>query len=162
MTNTNDELVIAQKVNMMKTVILHEAHAPYHIALDDTPLSDEVMILEKAGQPVAAVVPMAEYRAFQAWRAAEKRQQAPQGEAAIIEREHIAFQQLLPELLKQYPGQVVALHAGQVVAVGQDRMEVWQRARQQFGDAPIYVQTVEYPARVYKMTSRKVVAHVGL
>lgn len=155
-------LAIDQKVNTMKTLILQETHAPYHVTFDDTSLTDDGVILEKAGQPVAALVPMAEYRAFQAWRAAEKRQHALQGEAVLIEREHTAFQQLLPELLKQYPGQVVAMHNGQVVAVGQDRMEVWQRARQQLGDVPIYVQTVDYPARVYKMTSRKVVAHVGL
>jgi PHD/YefM family antitoxin component YafN of YafNO toxin-antitoxin module len=146
----------------MKTVTLQEAHAPYHIAFDDAPLSGEVVILEKDGQPVAAVAPMAEYSAFQAWRAAEKRQQTPQNAEAIIEREHAAFQRMSPALQKQYPGQVVAIHASQVVAVGQDRMEVWQAARQQLGDAPIYVQTVEYPPRVYKMPSRKVVAYVGL
>lgn len=125
--------------------------------MDET-LTNEVVILEKDGQPVAAVVPIEEYTAFQSWREAEKRRQARQAEATAIEREHAAFQQMLPELLKQYEGRVVALYKGQVVAVGDDRMEVWERARQQLGDVPVYIQTVEYPPRIYKMPHRKVVS----
>jgi hypothetical protein len=146
----------------MKIVPLNESHASYTVALDDAPLSGEVVILEKEGQPVAAVVPMDEYAAFQAWRETEKQRQARLSEEALIEREHKAFLQMLPELLKQYHGRVVALHNGQVVAVGDDRMEVWQRARQRLSGAPVYVQTVEYPPRVYKLPHRKVVADVDL
>ena len=86
----------------MKTLTLKEAQAPYNVALDDILLSDEVVILEKNGQPVAAVVPMAEYTAFQAWREAEKRRQARQAEETAIKQEHAAFVRMLPELLKQY------------------------------------------------------------
>jgi len=146
----------------MKTLTLKELHAPYSVALDDAPLSGEVVILEKEGQPVAAVVPIHEYTAFQAWREAEKRRQLLRSEEAQIELEHKAFLQMLPELLKQYQGRVVAIHQGQVVDVGDDRMEVWQRARHQLAGAPVYVQTVEYPQTVYKMPYRKVVADVGL
>ena len=141
----------------MKTLSLKESQAPYNIALGEDLLTDEIVILEKNGQPVAAVVPIAEYTAFQAWRDEEKRRQAHQAEEAAIDREHEAFQQMLPELLKLYKGQVVALHDGKVVGVGDDRMEVWRLARQQLGDVPVYVQNVEYPPRVYKMHSRKVV-----
>ena len=141
----------------MKTLTLKEAQAPYNVALDDILLSDEVVILEKNGQPVAAVVPMAEYTAFQAWREAEKRQQARQAEEAAIEQEHAAFERMLPELLKQYPGQAVAIYKGQVVAVGDDKMNLWAQVRQKLGPVPVYVQTVEYPSRVYKMPHRKVI-----
>lgn len=59
----------------MKKLELKEARAPYNISLDEALLSDEVVILEKEGQPVAALVPMAEYAAFRAWREAEGVQQ---------------------------------------------------------------------------------------
>jgi hypothetical protein len=146
----------------MKTLTLNESHAPYRVALDDAPLSGEVVILEKDGHPVAAVVPIHEYTAFQAWREAEERRQLLRSEETQIELEHKAFLQMLPELLKQYQGRVVAIHRGQVVAVGDERMEVWQRARRQLAGVPIYVQTVEYPPAVYKMPHRKVVADVDL
>ena len=141
----------------MKTLTLKEAQAPYNVALDDILLSDEVVILEKNGQPVAVVVPMAEYTAFQAWREAEKRRQAHEAEEAAIKQEHIAFVRMLPELLKQYPGQAVAIHNGEVVGVGDDEVAVWEEARKKFKGAPIYVQIVEYPPRVYKLPHRKVI-----
>ena len=120
------------------------------------------MLLEKDGQPVAALVPMGEYEAFRAWREEEKRRQARQAEEAAIEREHAAFQRMLPELLKQYEGQVVAIYNGQVVDIGDDEVEVWKRARQRLGQVPVYVDTVEYPPRVYDMPYREVVTDVEL
>jgi PHD/YefM family antitoxin component YafN of YafNO toxin-antitoxin module len=146
----------------MKKLALKETQAPYNISLDDALLTDEVVLLEKDGQPVAALVPMDEYTAFQAWREEEKRRQARQAEEAAIEREHAAFQRMLPELLKQYKGRVVAIYNGQVVDVGDDRMEVWKQARQKLGQVPVYVQTVEYSPKVYKMPHRKVIADVDL
>jgi len=144
----------------MQKFILKEAQEFYQTALSDLFSLGEVVILEKNGQSVAAVVPMAEYDAFQAWRAAEARKQQLEAEEAAIAREHQAFQQMLPALLKQYAGRVVAIHQGEIVAVGDERMEVWQRARQQTNGAPIYVQTVDNPTKVYKMPHRKVVRHV--
>ncbi|MEZ4869525.1 MAG: DUF5678 domain-containing protein [Caldilineaceae bacterium] len=144
----------------MQKVILKEAQAPYQVALPDALLMGEVVILEKNGQSVAAVVPMAEYDAFQAWRAAQARKQQVEDEEAAIAREHQAFQQMLPALLQEYAGRVVALYHGEIIAVGDDRMDVWQRARQQTKGAPVYVQTVNYPPKVYKMPHRKVVRHV--
>ena len=141
----------------MKTLTLKESQAPYNVALDEAVLTDEVVILEKNGQPVAALVPIAEYTAFQAWREAEKRRQARQAEEAAIEREHAAFERMLPELLKQYPGQAVAIYKGEVVGVGDDEIAVWEEARKKFKGATIYVQIVEYPPRIYKMPHRKVI-----
>jgi hypothetical protein len=136
---------------------LQEPQAPYNVALDEAFLTDEVVILEKNGQPVAALVPIAEYTAFQTWREAEKRRQARQAEEAAIEREHAAFEQMLPELLKPYPGQAVAIHNGQVVGVGDEEMALWAKMRQALGPVPVYVQVVEYPPRVYKMPHRKII-----
>lgn len=144
----------------MQKVILKEAQAPYLVTLGDALFSGEVVILEKNGQSVAAMVPMADYDAFQAWRAAKERQEQMAQEEAAIAREHQAFQQMLPDLLADYGGRVVALYQGEVIGVGDDRMEVWQRARQQTNGAPVYVQTVSQPSKVYKMPHRKVVRHV--
>jgi Family of unknown function (DUF5678) len=144
----------------MQKLILKEVEAPYQLSLSETLLTSEGVILEKNGQSIAAVVPMAEYNAFQAWRTAAAREQQVTQEEAVIAREHLAFQRLLPVLLKDHPGRVVAIHNGAIVAVGDDRMEVWQRARKATNGAPIYVQTVDYPTKVYKMPSRKVVRHV--
>ena len=135
----------------MKKLTLKESHAPYEISLDDALLTNDVVILEKDGQPVAALVPITEYTAFQSWREEERRRQAHQAEETAIEREHAAFERMLPELLKQYAGRVVAIYNGQVIDVGDDKMEVWERASQQLNGAPVYVQIVEYPPKVYKM-----------
>ena len=62
---------------------------------------------------------------------------------------------MLPELLKQHPGRVVAIYKGQVVVVGDDRMEVCKQARRQLKGRPVYIQTVEYPPKVYKAPYRK-------
>lgn len=140
----------------MKKLTLKESHAPYEISLDDALLTNDVVILEKDGQPVAALVPITEYTAFQSWREEERRRQAHQAEETAIEREHAAFERMLPELLKQYAGRAVAIYNGQVIDVGDDKMEVWERASQQLNGAPVYVQIVEYPLKVYKMPHRKV------
>jgi hypothetical protein len=129
----------------MKKLILKETQAPYEVALDDT---SEVVILERDGEAVAAIVPIAEYQAFQSWRQAELRRQTQSEEEAAIEREHAAFEKMLPELLQKYEGRVVAIYQGEVVAVGDDEAVVWKQTRQRLGPLPIYVQTVEALPRV--------------
>jgi PHD/YefM family antitoxin component YafN of YafNO toxin-antitoxin module len=52
----------------MKRVTLREDRAPY--VVDEEILSGEPVIVERNGQAVAAVIPMADYEAFLAWRAA--------------------------------------------------------------------------------------------
>lgn len=83
----------------MKKLELKEARAPYNISLDEALLSDEVVILEKEGQPVAALVPMAEYAAFRAWREAEGQRQ-PGLQTPLTERRQqltAAAKYLLPD-----------------------------------------------------------------
>lgn len=138
----------------MRKVTLKETQAPYEVALEDP---TEVVILERDGEPVAAIVPIAEYEAFQSWRQAVLRRQTRSDEEAAIEQEHAAFEKMLPELLQKYEGRVVALYQGQVVDVGDDRMTVWAKARKQLGQVPVYVQTVEFPPRIVNMPYRRVV-----
>src|ERR1700720_3292371 len=57
-------------------------------------------------------------------------------------REQRAFRRLLPELLKTHRGQYVAIHEGQVVESGPDKLDVASRAYARFGYLPIYVSLV--------------------
>ena len=54
-------------------------------------------------------------------------------------RERLAFQQLLPRLLEDSAGKFVAIHEGQVVVCGDDKISVAQQAYSLCGYVPIYV-----------------------
>lgn len=101
-------------------------------------------VLERGGQPLAILLPMSEYHIF---RQAPQRNVRPKAAPAPSEflREVEAFERLKPTLLSQekYRGRAVAIHQGQVVAVGDDKMEVLAQAWQEFGEVPIYVEWVE-------------------
>jgi hypothetical protein len=57
-------------------------------------------------------------------------------------REKSAFFRLLPDLLKSHKGLFVAIHGGQVVEAGPDKLEVGGRAYARFGYVPIFVTLV--------------------
>jgi hypothetical protein len=57
-------------------------------------------------------------------------------------REQRAFHDLLPGLLLTNPGQFVAIHEGQVVESGGDKLAVARRAYDRFGYVPIFVSRV--------------------
>lgn len=59
-----------------------------------------------------------------------------------FEREVAAFKALKPELLKQYPGQYVAIYQGQVVGHGDNRLALVKEVYNQFGEVPCYVEKV--------------------
>ena len=126
---------------MAKTVSLKEAQAKYSISLNKTDLAQGPLILEHEGEPVAAVVPIAEYREFEAWREREARTRTESDET--FERERAAFERLKPELLKTHRGQFVAVVNEQVVDVDTDRVKLVLRVYDRFGYRPIYVQLVE-------------------
>lgn len=71
--------MILCKWQKKKTVTPKEAQAPYRVAIDDVTLIDEVVIWEKDGQAVTAVVPMVEYQAFRVWSESKRRHRAQQG-----------------------------------------------------------------------------------
>lgn len=135
----------------MRRVILKEAHAPYTLAIEEEALSREPFILERDGEPVAAVIPITEYQAYRAWR--EEKQQEP---LEAFERERQAFESLKPELLHTHRGQWVAIYRGEVVEAGQDRSQVLDSVYDRFGYVPVYVQQVEERPRVYRLPHRKV------
>ncbi|HMF12518.1 MAG TPA: hypothetical protein VKE94_09440 [Gemmataceae bacterium] len=57
-------------------------------------------------------------------------------------REQRAFRQLLPNLLASHRGLYVAIHEGQVVESGADKLAVASAAYARFGYVPIFVSLV--------------------
>lgn len=132
---------------MVKTIRIAEAQAEYKLALDEAQLAQEPIILERDGEPIAAIVPFHEYRAFIAWR--EQREKT-----RTFEEERAAFHRLKDRLLDTYKGQYVAILDGQVVDSGTDPIELVMRVYDRFGyDTPVYVglvseepETVDFPS----------------
>jgi len=137
-------------------VVLKEAHAPYTLAIEEEALSREPFILERDGEAVAAVIPIAEYQAFRAWRETRGREQKRRKDLEAFKREQQAFERLKPELLQTHRGQWVAIYQGKVVEAGQDRSQVLDSVYDRLGYVPVYVQQVEQRPRVYKLPHRKV------
>jgi hypothetical protein len=74
-------------------------------------------------------------------------------------REQQAFRQLLPELLKTHRGRYVALHEGQVVESGDDKLAVAGRAYARFGYVPIYVSLVtDAPAPLVRIPTPRILS----
>ncbi|MEE8389657.1 MAG: hypothetical protein V3S14_02525 [Anaerolineae bacterium] len=129
----------------MKTLILKEAQAPYTLTLDETALAEgpvQVLCVDGEGERVIGIiVPPEEYAAFRAWRKARQRQQWEQQTREEFERKVAAFERMRPELLQEYRGRVVAIHAGQVVEVGDSKAEVSEQVYQRLGDVSVYIQS---------------------
>jgi PHD/YefM family antitoxin component YafN of YafNO toxin-antitoxin module len=94
----------------MKTLVLKEAQMLYNV-FDASQLAQEPIMIERDGHPIGVLLPMAEYEAFHAWREAQPRQPIRD---ETLRREAEALERMKPELLRQYPGHVVALYNGQV------------------------------------------------
>lgn len=78
------------------------------------------------------------------------------------EREYQAFRQLLPQLLATHSGQYVAIHDGQVVASGTDKLAVAMQAFARVGNVAIHVGRVTEEAEpVYRSGVRRVLSIEG-
>jgi len=109
--------------------------------MEQTVLEEGPTLVERDGEPVAVLVPLSDYQAFQVWQAAQSAPERPPD--PDFDAEVAAFERLKPELLKRYPGRVVAIHQGQVVEVGDDKMDVLKRVLKRLGDVRCYVEWVE-------------------
>ena len=145
---------------MAKTVSLKEAQATYSLALDKTDLAQGPLILEHAGEPVAAIISIEDYRRLvagqddDAWRQEQLRRLQPEREA---------FQRLLPELLKTHEGQFVTIHKGEVVDSDPDDQELAKRVMANLGDKLVYIQKVEKELPSFEVPSPEaVIYHVPL
>jgi antitoxin (DNA-binding transcriptional repressor) of toxin-antitoxin stability system len=119
----------------------------------------EPVFIEDEGQPVAVLVPIEQFRAWQeqlqeeAFIAETQSVARPSG----FQGEKAAFERMRPELMNQYPGKCVAVVGGKVVEVGEEKIEVIEKVRERFGRVPMYVQWLTDKPRVYHVPYRRVV-----
>jgi len=148
-------VLYSAQVTPMKTLVLKEAQAPYTLTLDESALSEGPVQVLQGERVIGVLVPPEEYTAFRAWQEAQHHPQRVGQDHGAFEREAAAFAALLPELLQEYRGRVVAIHDGQVVEVGHPGESVAQvavRVYDRLGYVPVYVQQVEESPRVYRIT----------
>jgi hypothetical protein len=132
---------VFQVMIMVKTRTLKETQAAYSLSLDKADLTQTTLIVEHEGEEVAALVPITEYRQFEAWRKRQVTSLAEPDDA--FERERAAFERLKPQLLKTHRGKFVAVVDEQVVDLDTDRVRLALRVYDAFGYRPIYVQVVD-------------------
>jgi hypothetical protein len=137
------------EVQPMTEKVVKEVSAPYLVNVEDEAIGRETIIIRRNGEPVAVVVPFADYQALTL--------RTPSAVDATFDRERSAFQRLLPELLATHRGEWVAIVDEQPVEFGPDFSSVIVPVRQRFGQRPVYVHEVVEQPRVYKISSPRVV-----
>jgi PHD/YefM family antitoxin component YafN of YafNO toxin-antitoxin module len=143
---------------MTKRLTLRESHPPYTLSIEEEDiLGQEPIILERDGQPIAAIVSLAEYEAFQAWQETQDRERRRQADLEALEREREAYERLEPELLSLYKGQYVAIREGQAIDSDPNEMTLVQRVYEKFGYGPMYVREVGAPLPVRRIGSPRIV-----
>lgn len=123
---------------------LKEVSVPYLVNAEDETIGRDTIVIRRNGEPVAVVVPFAEYQALVA---------RPVFGAPGLEQERAAFERLLPELLKTHRGEWVAIVDGQPVQFGPDFSSVIVPVRQRFGQRLVYVREISEQAHIYKISS---------
>jgi len=134
---------------MVKTIKIAEAQAAYKLGVNEEQLAQEPIILERDGEPVAAIVPFPEYREFAAWREQRER-------ARSFDEERAAFYEMKDALLDTYAGQYVAVRNGHVVDSGSDPVDLAMRVYARFGYVPIYVGLVSEEPEVVEFPSPEI------
>ncbi len=129
----------------MATRTLKEVSVPYIVNAEDEAIGRDTIVIRRNGEPVAVVIPFAEYQAMMA---------QPVSSVPSFEQERAAFQRLLPELLKTHRGEWVAIVDGQPVEFGPDFSSVIAPVRQRFGQRPVYVHEISERAHIHKISSR--------
>lgn len=140
----------------MEKITLRESQAPYTVILDEKTLHNDVTLLEQDGAPVAVLLTARLYENFRAWQQREQaRPQSPQ--MAAFAQERAAFERMLPQLLQDHLGKVVAIYQGKVVEIGDEIGPTLEKVHTRYGYVPCYVGRVEAAPRVYKFPHRKVI-----
>ncbi len=92
---------------------------------------------------LAAYVEFLRFKAHAGDAAQGKMKGSPPAPPTEFTRAVAAFEQLKPQLLSQYGGRVVAVYQEQVVAVGDDRLAVFDEVVRKYGHVPCYIEGVE-------------------
>lgn len=136
---------------------IRETRVAYPFSIDETQLTEHPLILEQAGKPVAAVIPIDDYKQFAAWREREQAQAWQTEQQRILERERAVFERLKPELLKTHAGKWVAIVDGELVDSDDDEDALVQRVYAKYGYRTILVEEVREMPRIYEFSSPEVV-----
>ncbi len=142
---------------MVKKIALKETQAPYSLSLDESQLAEGPVILEREGQPVAAVIPIAEYERFRAWKEEQAWRRKHKEHLQALRAEREAFLRLKPQLLKTHKGLFVAIHHGEVVDCDADNQELAKRVMTRFKDEVVYIHEVSEEPRVLELPSPELV-----
>lgn len=70
-----------------------------------------------------------------------------------LAREEVAFRRKLPQLLRRYRGQYVAIRKGRLVGHGPDDKALALRMYRHFGDSVLLIAKVEEHPTVYELPS---------
>ncbi len=82
----------------------------------------------------------------------------PKQQMQNFEAEVAHFERLKPQLLQQYPGRFVAIYHGEVVAVGDDKMDVLATVQATYGDVACHItQVTENGPRRVRMLSPRII-----
>ena len=136
----------------MAKKMIREVKTPYVVDPGDESIGRDTIIIQHDGEPVAVIVPYAEYKS---WRTEEKPlvgEMDPE-----FRKQWQAFQRLKPELLKKHKGQWVAIVDEQVVAVGSTSQAVLTDALERYGDVPMCIEEVLEQPRVYCISGPRVI-----
>ncbi len=131
---------------------LKEVNAPYTVDAEDEAIGRETIIIRRNDEPIAVVLPFAEYQELLA-----RQTLSPSSVDPIFERERVAFQRLLPELLVTHRGEWVAIVDERPVEFGPNFSSVIVRVRQRFGLRLVFVHEILEQPRVYKIPSPRIV-----
>lgn len=145
----------------MQTVAVKATPTHYLIEVEQGLIAQGPAILQRNGKPVGVLLSMLDYQALHSelkpapHKARPDKEREEASVSAEFLREVKAFEKLKPMLLKQeeYSGRVVAIHQGQVVAVGDDDMEVLGMVWDKFGEVPCYIEKVQPELRTARIPS---------
>lgn len=147
---------------MARTIEIKETKARYALPLDEAQLAEEPLIVERQGEPIAAIIPFVEYERYRAWREKEEQATVHRTQLQKFERERAAYLRLKPQLLQTHRGQFVAIHEGQVVDADQNNRELTRRVIERYGNEPIYIQLVAEELRSFEIPSPETKPHASL
>ena len=138
---------------MSRVIELKEVREAYAAGIDPAHLAREPIILEQNGEPVGAVISIADFRLYSAWKEQLTLNQLP---AQFLE-DRAVFQRTLPDLLKTHRGQWIAVYKGEVVASASNAGELAKQVYARFGYQAIYMDEVREEPRVYRIPSPRLV-----
>ena len=145
----------------METTEIHPVHVPPSPA-GEKMRSEPMETIETLPAPVLPSPVLDEIRREQRiLQETAAYREARAATEAKFRREQEAFRELLPELLRTHRDQYVAIHEGQVVDSGTNKLDLAERVYARFGYIPILVTLATDRQRVVRIPSPRVIRPGG-